>query len=132
MKWTWLLVALGILAITPAPASAQNRAEALSRLVAMDANHDGLITRAEAQAGRAVMFARLDANGDGALDAQERGGERAQRMLANADANGDGRITRDEFMGQPYRAFDRLDGDNDGVLTSAELAPLRAQTNGGG
>lgn len=130
MRWILLAIALGL--ALPSAALAQARGAAL---MAMDANHDGSITRAEAEAGRAVLFARLDADGDAVLSSEERagqqGGERLARVLARADANGDGLISRAEFMGQPYRGFDRFDTDHDGVLSGAELAALRARQSGG-
>src|SRR6185312_10955480 len=70
-----------------------------------DADHDGKISLAEYEAGRAMQFKRMDTNGDGALSfaeidaataaAQQRGGPMADMMKARndalkaADANGD-------------------------------------------
>lgn len=130
MKRTWLVLAVG-LAATPALAQPA-QGEGMARMMALDTDHDGSISRDEARAGRVFMFARLDANHDNVLDANEHGGAQAQRMLAHADANGDGHITREEFMGQPYRAFDRLDANNDGVLSPSELAVMQAMGTGGG
>lgn len=99
----------------------------------IDANHDGAITRAEAEAGRAAMFDRADLNHDGVISASEREAvaeriaQRGQRRVLRADANGDGAISRDEFMRQPFRGFDHLDRNDDGVLSADETAALRAR-----
>ena len=63
------------------------------------------VAHAEAQAAEraANMFARLDADGDGALsrDALEarqgRGGDMVQRLLNRADTDGDGAVSAEEF-----------------------------------
>jgi len=97
-----------------------------------DANNDGVLTRAEFDAGRNTHFAQLDANSDGALSRGEmrgmRGGHRGGGMhsLRGADANNDGNITRDEFLARPIEHFDRLDANHDGVISAAER-PQRPQ-----
>jgi hypothetical protein len=95
-----------------------------------DTNSDGVLTRAEFDAGHAAMFARLDSNGDGALAREEmprrgrhggRGdGERAMHHLERADANNDGAISRDEFLARPLEMFGRLDANSDGVISQSE------------
>lgn len=99
-----------------------------------DANNDGVLTRAEFDAGQTALFARLDANNDGQLTREEgranrmmhRGGRRGGHGrgpgfdLARADANNDGNITRDEFLARPIEMFDRLDANNDGVIQASE------------
>jgi hypothetical protein len=93
---------------------------ALAGLPPVDANGDGDITHAEAEAARAALFGRLDADGDGYLSEGERtiGGARLQ---VEGSADSDNRISRDEFMGQPYRMFDRLDINHDRVVSRAEM-----------
>lgn len=102
-----------------------------------DANSDGVLTRAEFDAGRAAAFARLDADNNGQLTREEmraergdrRGGERrggrghrggGMHSLTSADANNDGNITREEFLARPTEMFDRLDANDDGVISTAE------------
>jgi Ca2+-binding EF-hand superfamily protein len=48
----------------------------------------------------AVLFQRLDRNGDGKIGKDERDAapERARMMLSRADANGDGEVTKEEFL----------------------------------
>lgn len=65
-----------------------------------DANSDGLITRAEAQAAGTARFARMDANSDGRLDQADWEQVRQQRraaMFVALDTDGNGAITRPEW-----------------------------------
>lgn len=91
-----------------------------------DANGDGLVTRAEAQAARERAFARLDADGSGFIDAGERPQGRGGDRLGRADGDNDGRVSRTEFLGQPMRLFERFDANDDNRLDSEELAAAQA------
>ena len=126
LKTAAALVALALLA-TPALAQGGGMG---AMIMAQDANGDGAITRAEAEAARAAMFARLDANRDGSMQTSERPTGQMAQMVARADSNNDGVISRAEYMAQPYRLFDRLDGNNNGTLEASELAMLRAMGGG--
>lgn len=103
----------------------------LERLMAMDANGDGAITRAEAQAARRAQFGRLDTDGDGYLTQAERSAApMGARMLAQIpDPDSDGRVSRDEMMAAPYRGFDRLDADGDGTIGAAEIEAARSRAS---
>ena len=57
---------------------------------------DKTVTKAEAQAKAAEMFAKMDVNKDGKLDQADRGAHRAQ-MFDRLDANKDGNVSREEF-----------------------------------
>lgn len=57
---------------------------------------DKTVTKAEAQAKAAEMFAKMDVNKDGKLDEADRGAHRAQ-MFDRLDANKDGNVSREEF-----------------------------------
>jgi Ca2+-binding EF-hand superfamily protein len=97
-----------------------------------DSNSDGVLTRAEFDAGRDAQFARLDGDTNGQLTREElraqrgerghhgRGGHRGMHSLTRADANNDGDITREEFLARPTQMFDRLDQNDDGVIAAAE------------
>ena len=128
-----MLAAFALVCLGVPTAVAQGRGGDL--LAAMDANGDGAVTRAEAQAARESMFTRIDADRDGYISQAERTAMREQAARraprGNADANGDGRISHSEFMGQPFRGFDMADANNDGVVTSAEIAALRGRRGGG-
>ena len=65
-----------------------------------DADGNGTLTRAEAQAHATQMFARMDANQDGKLDAADRTAKRAEmqaKMVERFDADKDGNISRAEW-----------------------------------
>lgn len=104
----------------------------------MDADGDGVVTRAEMRTARRAVFDRIDRDGDGALSpaeivaARERARRLAQMAEAGAgnrldrmDGDGDGTITLAEFDGR-MPVFDLLDGDGDGALSRAELERARA------
>ncbi len=102
---------------------------------------DRTMTRADAQRMAEARFARMDANGDGSVDAAEqaaarrnareklaegmakRGRERrAQRDRADAVP-----MTKDAYVARAMTMFDRLDADKDGVVTAAERRAARAE-----
>ena len=65
-----------------------------------DADGNGVLTRAEAQAHAAEMFAKMDANGDGKLDQNDRDAKRAEmqaKMFERLDADKDGSISKAEW-----------------------------------
>lgn len=65
-----------------------------------DADGNGVLTRAEAQASAVQMFARMDANKDGKIDATDRAAQRAEmqaKRFAALDANKDGSISKAEW-----------------------------------
>ncbi|WP_428629842.1 EF-hand domain-containing protein [Sphingopyxis sp.] len=65
-----------------------------------DADGNGMVTRAEAQAQATQMFAKLDANKDGKIDPADRAAQQAERqakMFAAIDADGNGSITKAEW-----------------------------------
>lgn len=91
MKKKIMMLAFGAAFIT-APAIAATGAE--------QRNPDAEWTRAEAQAEAAQLFARLDINRDGKLDAADRLARQAQRQearFAAMDANKDGAISKAEW-----------------------------------
>jgi hypothetical protein len=68
----------------------------------------------------AQYFARLDKNGDGAVDASEfviaeteRIAERARQFFKRFDADGDGKVTREEFSRGSRERFTASDPDGD-------------------
>ena len=116
LRWALALAAATVAYFLVSVAHAQ----APGGLPEVDANGDGAITRAEAQAARATLFTRLDADNDGYLSESERTIGGAQ-LHVEGDADADHRISRAEFMGQPYRMFDRLDANHDNVVSRAEM-----------
>jgi EF hand len=69
-----------------------------------DGDGNGAVSRSEAQAGASKAFARMDANGDGALtpaDREARMAERRAAMFDRLDADKNGQISRKEFAARP-------------------------------
>ena len=65
-----------------------------------DADGNGVLTRAEAQAHAVQMFAKMDANKDGKLDAADRAAKHAEmqaKRFASLDGNSDGSISKAEW-----------------------------------
>lgn len=96
---------------------AEAKAAEKTRFAAIDTNKDGRLTTQELAAHRAAkhgdktpnperakkhkghgakFFAKLDTNGDGAIDASE-SAAKAEKMFARMDDNGDGVVTKDEI-----------------------------------
>lgn len=102
-------VALAQSAAAPAPRDPMLQA---------DTNRDGVVTRAEAQAGADTRFAAMDANKDGKITRDER---RANRPRGpRPDTNGDGALTRAEAMAAAERRFTARDTNKDGTITREE------------
>ena len=70
---------------------------------------DKTVTKADAQAKAAEMFAKMDTNKDGKVDQADRAAHRSQ-MFDRMDANKDGNVSRDEFAA----AHQGKDGDAKG------------------
>jgi hypothetical protein len=128
---------------TPAPqqtapqqsAPAERGGRAPSGLMRYDTNKDGVVDRAEWQAGQEKRFRRLDTNGDGKLTKEElfartpgangvlpndRQAQRQSTYFQMLDVNKDGVVTLAEFMAQADRNFARCDTNNDGRIDTAE------------
>lgn len=123
-----LTAALGVtLALSATAASAQRadqfpdrpiaRAEVIAvvkrQFAQMDANHDGVITRAEFAAFRAHQ-PTAPATGVDALSHIGAG------WYDRADTKGDGRVTLDEAMARPLHLFDLADVNRDGTVSVQE------------
>lgn len=80
------------------------RGDGHGRMMSLDTDNDGRISRAEAAAGNGKMaerFDQMDVNKDGYIDRADRQARMAQQraeFFKGADANRDGRVTRDEFI----------------------------------
>ena len=106
----------------------------------MDADKNGQVTRAEAeaflrlsavasaQARNRQMFAQLDADRNGQLSPAEFARITApppavngQPFIARLDLNKDAQVSLVEHRTGKLAAFDRLDTDKDGTVTVAEM-----------
>jgi hypothetical protein len=94
-------------------AEAQQRADMMFQMI--DANHDGVVTRAEAD----QALAQYQAASGG------RGG-RMQMMMQQAFATSPS-LTLQQFEAQSLARFDAADVNRDGVVTAAERQQARAQ-----
>src|SRR2546430_6720812 len=91
-------------------------------------------TRAQAQQMADGMFQRLDLNHDGMVTRQEAeqaaaqygAGERAQKMIDRAFGTAQS-LTLQQFEAQALARFDRDDLNHDGTVTAAERQQIRAQ-----
>lgn len=96
-----------------------------------DANSDGKVTLAEAQAAGEIRFEETDKNADGYLTQDEiresfKGhhgdhAARAQAKFAAKDKNKDGKLTADEVPRMPAEVFKKIDANSDGGLTAEEM-----------
>ena len=109
--------------VTPQPAPGadeesrrQQAAATTARILSMDADKDGVITRAEWRDDIGA-FRQQDANHDGVLSGDE------VRTVAFQDVDGDGVITRAEWRGD-VQAFREHDRNRDGVLSGSEAREL--------
>jgi len=91
-------------------AQAQQMADAMFQR--FDTNHDGLLTRDEAQQALAAAAAARGGDSDGTDG-------RAQRMLDRM-LGGAVSVTLAQFENQALTRFDREDLNHDGVVTAAE------------
>ena len=68
-----------------------------------------------------AMFAKLDPDRDGTLDARELRGRLSARELAAADPDRDGTLTLDEYLAVVEQRFNAANPDKDGTLDAKEL-----------
>jgi len=93
---------------------AQQRADMMFQR--LDANHDGTVTRQEAEQAAAQM----GQGGEGG-----RGGRFAARMMDRLFSQGDS-VTLVQFQAQALARFDRQDLNHDGTVTADERQQARA------
>ncbi|MCP5412601.1 MAG: hypothetical protein H6924_10835 [Alphaproteobacteria bacterium] len=103
-----------------------------------DANHDGILTRAELEAGLKAEFAAADTGHTGCLNSdqaavinQKRQDEDKSTATPLIDWNRDGCIDYREFSAAPYSLFDQLDRDGDRQLTKKEMGLDKKPGDGG-
>jgi Ca2+-binding EF-hand superfamily protein len=126
------------LAAMSAPAFAQVQSQPQPQ--AADGGHGGWkqdMTRSQAQQRADKMFQRFDVNHDGTVtraEAQQaasqmpNGGDRAQRMIDRMFGQAQ-TLTQAQFEAQSLARFDAQDLNHDGTVTAAERQQARAQAH---
>lgn len=144
MKTTMLSI-IALSAVLSAPAFAtgsmlDQQGQAAQMLLQYDTNQDGIISRAELEAGKTAEFAKADTNADGFLSWDEfqawneaRRTAQTNAVFAVMDADGNAAVSAAEFANaypergatQAANMFALADTNADGVLSLEELAALR-------
>lgn len=93
----------------------------VERLIAMDADKDGKLSKEELPERLQSMLTRADKNEDGFLDKTEILASARERSGGAADTGSPGGIGGAEFMAQ---MMERADADKDGKLTGDEIPPF--------
>ncbi len=93
-----LSLSAAVLLLTVAtPGFAQGLLRGDGPMKAMDADGDGSVALAEAEANWKNQFSSLDANGDGSIS-QAEFIELRKKAFTRADGNGDGKLARGELL----------------------------------
>ena len=100
------------------PALAKDRANPIKMF---DTDNDCTLDLAEVKKAASAMFAKLDPDRDGTLDARELRGRLSAKELAAADPDHDGTLTLDEYLAVVEQRFNAANPDKDGTLDAKEL-----------
>ena len=105
-------------------------AKSRGRLMALDADHDGKISKDEFARGGMMMGRHRQAGASAAGDAAKPDAPKfdGSRMFDRFDANQDGFLDAQEINAILARRFARMDANHDGVLTSDERQAMRGGT----
>jgi Ca2+-binding EF-hand superfamily protein len=132
MKSAWIIAAVFLPFALSAGEQGKEHGNAFDRI---DADHDGVISHAEARTAPrlANSFNALDTDHNGSLsrDELEQHAENKRREMhdqmeqkfKSADANGDGQLSAEEAKGMPRLAkdFAAVDKNGDGLVSREEL-----------
>lgn len=100
-------------------------AQARDRMMTLDTNHDGKISKDEF-AARTQMMADHRGGGDGDKQGDKQGGHHdGSRMFDRFDTNQDGYIDASEITAMLAARFARMDANHDGMLTPDERHAMR-------
>ena len=86
-----------------------------------DTDNDATLDLAEVKKAATAVFAKLDRDHDGTIDARELAGRLSAKELAAADPDHDGTLTLDEYLAVVEKRFAAADPDRDGTLEAKEL-----------
>jgi len=127
-------VAAAAVGLTTLSAMARERGADFATLDA-DGNGEVTLSELQAQGEARFETADTDGDGFLSLAeleaaGQERASDRAARMMARMDANDDGKLSAEELKNprrDPARMFDRLDADGSGGISEEEFQEARAK-----
>jgi len=130
------LIGLASAAVAQTPPAAATPADGVSfeswavkareRLMALDTNHDGKISKDEFAARAAMMMGGRPTEGAAAgASPPAAGPDRGSRMFDRLDTNQDGVLDATEINAMLARRFARMDANHDGVLTPDERQAMR-------
>ena len=112
------------------------KAEAQARFARIDTNKDGRLTTQEIEAHHVAMRAEhAKKRGDQKPSDEARHGkhkERGAKFFAKMDGNGDGAIDAAESVAKAEKMFARMDDNGDGVVTKDEVGHGRGGDCGHG
>jgi Ca2+-binding EF-hand superfamily protein len=132
MKSAWIIAAVFV----PLALSAGEQGKDSGQFDRLDTDHDGVISRAEADANAprlAKNFTELDTDKNGSVSRaeleqhwQQKSREMRDRMeekFKSADVNGDGQLSAEEAKAMPRLAndFAAVDKNGDGLVSRDEL-----------
>ncbi len=109
----------------------------LGRLIAADANKDGVITLDEALAEAGRRFDAADRNKDGVIDQTDRDAMRKEmtdyhvKRFVHMHGGKDGRVTREQFTATAKERFAERDINNDGRIDRQDGGRGRGMGPGG-
>jgi len=113
----------------------------------IDTNGDGMVSKDEWLAFQEKVFAMLDKDKNGTVDAKEfvshtgggdmahfatggfASGLRTKEMMHKIDTDGDGTVSHDEYIAYQTKVFDMMDTGHKGMLTKDQFATGAASSH---
>ncbi len=123
-----------------------NLSDMVDRLMQLDENKDGKLSKDEVPGRAKSLVERADANEDGVTTREELqamvsrgrgpggpgGAEFFLRMFEERDANKDGKLSGDEIPEQMAGRIERIDTDKDGSVSREEVRTMMSRMQGEG